>query len=277
MRVSDETVEKLLKQGGIVNDSQLDELKTLAKRSKQSLQETVIDQKVVSDEKLTKMIGELIDVPFVRIEPKDILDDVLKKIPEHIARQYNVVLFAINDDGSLSLAMEDPDDVQALNFIQKEIGYNTKVFLATKSNILDCLENYRGDMNDELDEVISVQKDASAEDQNVSQDDFAENSPIAQTVNLLLEYAIKSNASDIHIEPREDYVQVRYRIDGVLKEVNKLPRNVHGALVSRIKILSNLKIDERRVPQDGRFKIKLSSKQYAFRVRSTNLATGGYR
>ena len=95
MRVSDETVEKLLKQGGIVNDSQLDELKTLAKRSKQSLQETVIDQKVVSDEKLTKMIGELIDVPFVRIEPKDILDDVLKKIPEHIARQYNVVLFAI--------------------------------------------------------------------------------------------------------------------------------------------------------------------------------------
>ena len=274
MRVSDETVEKLLKQGGIVNDSQLDELKTLAKRSKQSLQETVIDQKVVSDEKLTKMIGELIDVPFVRIEPKDILDDVLKKIPEHIARQYNVVLFAINDDGSLSLAMEDPDDVQALNFIQKEIGYNTKVFLATKSNILDCLENYRGDMNDELDEVISVQKDAAAEDQNVSQDDFAENSPIAQTVNLLLEYAIKSNASDIHIEPREDYVQVRYRIDGVLKEVNKLPRNVHGALVSRIKILSNLKIDERRVPQDGRFKIKVSGKQYALRVSTLPIADG---
>ena len=274
MRVSDETVEKLLKQGGIINDSQLDELKTLAKRSKQSLQETVIDQKVVSDEKLTKMIGELIDVPFVRIEPKDILDDVLKKIPEHIARQYNVVLFAINDDGSLSLAMEDPDDVQALNFIQKEIGYNTKVFLATKSNILDCLENYRGDMNDELDEVISVQKDASAEDQNVSQDDFAENSPIAQTVNLLLEYAIKSNASDIHIEPREDYVQVRYRIDGVLKEVNKLPRNVHGALVSRIKILSNLKIDERRVPQDGRFKIKVSGKQYALRVSTLPIADG---
>ena len=274
MRVSDDTVEKLLKQGGIVNDSQLDELKTLAKRSKQSLQETVIDQKVVSDEKLTKMIGELIDVPFVRIEPKDILDDVLKKIPEHIARQYNVVLFAINDDGSLSLAMEDPDDVQALNFIQKEIGYNTKVFLATKSNILDCLENYRGDMNDELDEVISVQKDASSEDQNVSQDDFAENSPIAQTVNLLLEYAIKSNASDIHIEPREDYVQVRYRIDGVLKEVNKLPRNVHGALVSRIKILSNLKIDERRVPQDGRFKIKVSGKQYALRVSTLPIADG---
>lgn len=274
MRVSDETIEKLLKQGGNITNAQLDELKTLAKRSKQTLQEAVLEQKIISEEALTKLIGELIDVPFVRVEPKDILDDVLKKIPEHIARQYNVVLFAMNEDGSLSLAMEDPDDVQALNFIQKEIGYNTKVFLATRSNILDCLENYRGNMNDELDEVISVQKDANSDDQNVSQDDFAENSPIAQTVNLLLEYAIKSSASDIHIEPREDYVQVRYRIDGVLKEVNKLPRNVHGALVSRIKILSNLKIDERRVPQDGRFKIKVSGKQYALRVSTLPIADG---
>lgn len=274
MRVSDQTIESILKQGGVVDEPQLADLKLIAERSKQTLQETVIEQKVISEEDLTKLIGDYIGVPFMRIEPKDIPEDVLKRIPEHIARQYNVVLFEKNEDDSLSLAMEDPDDVQALNFIQKEIGYNTKVFLATKSNILDCLENYRGNINAELDEVIAVQKDTSAEDQNVSQDDFAENSPIAQTVNLLLEYAIKSNASDIHIEPREDYVQVRYRIDGVLKEVNKLPRNVHGALVSRIKILSNLKIDERRVPQDGRFKIKVSGKQYALRVSTLPIADG---
>lgn len=274
MRVSDQTIESILKQGGVVDGPQLADLKLIAERSKQTLQETAIEQKVISEEDLTKLIGDYIGVPFVRIEPKDIPEDILKRIPEHIARQYNVVLFEKNEDDSLSLAMEDPDDVQALNFIQKEIGYNTKVFLATKSNILDCLENYRGNINAELDEVIAVQKDTSAEDQNVSQDDFAENSPIAQTVNLLLEYAIKSNASDIHIEPREDYVQVRYRIDGVLKEVNKLPRNVHGALVSRIKILSNLKIDERRVPQDGRFKIKVSGKQYALRVSTLPIADG---
>lgn len=274
MRVSDQTIESILKQGGVVDEPQLADLKLIAERSKQTLQETAIEQKVISEEDLTKLIGDYIGVPFVRIEPKDIPEDILKRIPEHIARQYNVVLFEKNEDDSLSLAMEDPDDVQALNFIQKEIGYNTKVFLATKSNILDCLENYRGNINAELDEVIAVQKDTSAEDQNVSQDDFAENSPIAQTVNLLLEYAIKSNASDIHIEPREDYVQVRYRIDGVLKEVNKLPRNVHGALVSRIKILSNLKIDERRVPQDGRFKIKVSGKQYALRVSTLPIADG---
>ena len=274
MRVSDQTIENILKQGGVIDEPQLADLKLIAERSKQTLQETIIEQKVISEEDLTKLIGDYIGVPFVRIEPKDIPEDILKRIPEHIARQYNVVLFEKNEDNSLSLAMEDPDDVQALNFIQKEIGYNTKVFLATKSNILDCLEDYRGNINAELDEVIAVQKDASAEDQNVSQDDFAENSPIAQTVNLLLEYAIKSNASDIHIEPREDYVQVRYRIDGVLKEVNKLPRNVHGALVSRIKILSNLKIDERRVPQDGRFKIQVSGKKYAFRVSTLPIADG---
>ena len=110
--------------------------------------------------------------------------------------------------------------------------------------------------------------------QAVTEEDFAENSPIAQTVNLLLEYAIKSAASDIHIEPREDFVQVRYRIDGVLQEVNKLPRNVLGALVSRVKILSNLKIDERRVPQDGRFKIRVSGKQYALRVSTLPISDG---
>lgn len=125
-----------------------------------------------------------------------------------------------------------------------------------------------------LNEVIDVQREDDGSDQKVSEADVAEDSPIAQTVNLLLEYAIRSQASDIHIEPRENFVQVRYRIDGVLKEVNQLPRNVLNALVSRIKILSNLKIDERRVPQDGRFKIKVAGKQYALRVSTLPITDG---
>ena len=273
MRISDNTIEKILKQGGILTESQLADLKTTAERSKRTLQETIIEDKVLEERELAKLVGDYIGTPFVEIEPKDIPDEVLKRIPEHIARQYNVVLFAVDEDGAPMLAMEDPDDVQALNFIQKEIGYNLRVFLATKSNILDCLENYRGDVNDELDEVIAIQKDDS-DAENAKEEEFAEDSPIAQTVNLLLEYAIKSHASDIHIEPREEFVQVRYRIDGVLREVNKLPHNVLGALVSRIKILSNLKIDERRVPQDGRFKIKVSGKQYALRVSTLPIADG---
>ena len=250
-----------------------DLLKTTAECSKRILQETIIEDKVLEERELAKLVGDYIGTPFVEIEPKDIPDEVLKRIPEHIARQYNVVLFAVDEDGAPMLAMEDPDDVQAFNFIQKEIGYNLRVFLATKSNILDCLENYRGDVNDELDEVIAIQRDDS-DAENAKEEEFAEDSPIAQTVNLLLEYAIKSHASDIHIEPREEFVQVRYRIDGVLREVNKLPHNVLGALVSRIKILSNLKIDERRVPQDGRFKIKVSGKQYALRVSTLPIADG---
>ena len=273
MSISDNTIEKILKQGGILTESQLADLKTTAERSKRTLQETIIEDKVLEERELAKLVGDYIGTPFVEIEPKDIPDDVLKRIPEHIARQYNVVLFAVDEDGAPMLAMEDPDDVQALNFIQKEIGYNLRVFLATKSNILDCLENYRGDVNDELDEVIAIQRDDS-DAENAKEEEFAEDSPIAQTVNLLLEYAIKSHASDIHIEPREEFVQVRYRIDGVLREVNKLPHNVLGALVSRIKILSNLKIDERRVPQDGRFKIKVSGKQYALRVSTLPIADG---
>lgn len=274
MRVSDTAIEKILKQGGLVNETQLANLKSSAEQASQSLQQAVLDQSIATDDQLTQLIAHYIGVPFVKIDPKDIAEDTLHKIPEHIARQYNAVLFAENEDGTLNLAMDDPDDVQALNFIQKEIGYNLKVFLATKTNILDCLENYRGDVHKELDEVIAIQQDSQNETQVVTEEDFAENSPIAQTVNLLLEYAIKSSASDIHIEPREDYVQVRYRIDGVLKEVNKLPRNVLGALVSRVKILSNLKIDERRVPQDGRFKIRVSGKQYALRVSTLPIADG---
>ncbi len=274
MRVSDNVIEKILRQGEVIDESQLADFKIEAERYKKSLQSIILDQKIISDQKLTKLIGEYIGVPFTTLDPKKITREVLGKIPEHIARQYNVVLFDESENGSLSLAMEDPDDVQALNFIQKEIGYNVKVFLATRENILSCLENYREDVDKELDEVIAIQQDTQTDSQVVSEEDFAENSPIAQTVSLLLEYAIKSSASDIHIEPREGFVQVRYRIDGVLKEVNKLPGNVLNALVSRIKILANLKIDERRVPQDGRFKVKVVGKQYALRVSTLPIADG---
>ena len=273
MRISDDVIEKVLRQDEAIDDTRLTELKLVAEQSKKSLQEVAVEEKVISNVELTKLISEHIGMPFIEIKADDIPREVLAKIPEHIARQYKAVLFAEDEDGTLSLAMEDPDDVQALSFIQKELGYNIRVYLATKENILDCLDAYRGELGQELSDVIAIQQDKQDE-KVASEEEFAENSPIAQTVNLLLEYAIKSSASDIHIEPREDYVQVRYRIDGVLKEVNKLPRNVLGALVSRIKILSNLKIDERRVPQDGRFKIRVSGKQYALRVSTLPIADG---
>jgi type IV pilus assembly protein PilB len=274
MRISDVTIEKLLERSGITTEAQMTALKEESVRSSRSLHDLVIKQSLIDEKHLAELFADYVHVPFIQLEPKDIIQTVLSQIPERIARQYNAVLFKIDEDGTHHLAMDDPDDIQAVNFIQKEIGDNTKIYLATRDNILACLENYRGDVNEELNEVINIQRADSTENQNVNDDDVAEDSPIAQTVNLLLEYAIRSSASDIHIEPRESYVQIRYRIDGVLKEVNQLPSNVLGALTSRIKILSNLKIDERRVPQDGRFKIKVAGKQYALRVSSLPIADG---
>lgn len=274
MRILDDTLVKILTSGKIATTEQLAPLQEEATRSSRALQDIVIESKLISESDLTKAFAAYADIPYIEIDPRDIPTEVLNRIPERIARQYNAVIFQIDDDGLVHLAMDDPDDIQATSFIEKEIGENVKIYIAPHENILECLEDYRGDVNEELNEVIDIQREDDGSAQQVSEADVAEDSPIAQTVNLLLEYAIRSQASDIHIEPRENYVQIRYRIDGVLKEVNQLPRNVLGALVSRIKILSNLKIDERRVPQDGRFKIKVAGKQYALRVSTLPIADG---
>lgn len=274
MRVSDSTIEKLLTRNNVVTAEKLAELKNVAEHTKHPLQEVIVDEKIIDEPMLTKLFAEYAQIPFIVLDPKQISPDTLKKIPERIARQYEAVIFQIDPDGAVHIAMDDPDDIQAVSFIQKEVGQNTRIYIAARQNILNCLDMYRGDVNKELNDVIDVQREDDGTDDKVSEADIAEDSPIAQTVNLLLEYAIRSSASDIHIEPREEFVQVRYRIDGALKEVNRLPRNVMSALVSRIKILSNLKIDERRVPQDGRFKINVGGKQYALRVSTLPIADG---
>lgn len=275
MRISDAIIEKLLARSGVATAEQIAALKEEATHSRRPLQDLVLEKQIVDEKTLTQAFADYAQIPYIELDPHAIPSDVLNRIPERVARQYNAVLFKVGEDGMQQLAMEDPDDVQAVNFIQKEIGENTQIFIAPRANILAALENYRGDVNEELNEVIDVQReDDETEVQAVSEQDVAEDSPIAQTVNLLLEYAIRSHASDIHIEPREGFVQIRYRIDGVLKEVNRLPHSVIGALVSRIKILANLKIDERRVPQDGRFKIKVGGKQYALRVSSMPVSDG---
>lgn len=274
MRISDTTIEKILIQNKIISEEQLAALQEEATRTHRSLHDLIVQHELIDETGLVKAFAVYADIPYVELNPKDIPHDTLNKIPERIARQYSAVLFKIDENGTQHLAMEDPDDVLAVNFLQKEIGTNLKIHITTRDNILSALENYRGDVTEELNEVIDIQREDSGENQAVTAADIAEDSPIAQTINLLLEYAIQSGASDIHIEPREEFVQVRYRIDGVLKEVNRLPKNVLGALISRIKILSNLKIDERRVPQDGRFKIKIGGKQYALRVSTLPIADG---
>lgn len=274
MRISDDILETLLGRANLATPERITSLKEEAIRSKRSFQDTVIDQRVTDEKTLTRAFADYTSIPYVELDHLNIPKEVLQLIPERIARQYNAILFKVDEEGIRHLAMEDPDDVQAVNFLQKEIGVNSRIYIATREDILSALEAYRGDVNQELNEVIDIQREDASDTQVISEQDIAEDSPIAQTINLLLEYAIRSHASDVHIEPREDFVQIRYRIDGILKEVNRLPRNVIGALISRIKILANLKIDERRVPQDGRFKIKVGGKQYALRVSSLPIADG---
>lgn len=275
MRISDVTMEKLLIRSGVATAEQVDALKEEASRLKHSLQDLATQNDIIDEKTLTKAFSEYAQIPYIELNPSNIPSDVLNKIPERIARQYNAILFKVDEDGTCHMAMDDPDDVQAIDFLEKEFGTNTKIYITPHSNIIEALEAYRSDVDQELNEVIDIQRADEIEgSENVSEQEVSEDSPIAQTVNLLLEYAIRQHASDIHIEPREGFVEVRYRIDGVLKEVNRLPRNVLNALVSRIKILSNLKIDERRVPQDGRFKIKVGSKQYALRVSTIPVSDG---
>lgn len=269
MFLSDKLVTKLFS----MTPEQSKELLAEQQQTGKTLQQLVLAKNMIDERELTKRYADYIGVPFVTIEKKDIPDKALKLIPEPVARHYKAIVFQIDDDGLIHLAINDPDDIQAINFLQKELGTNLKIYVATTQNIFDALDLYRGDVTEELTHVIDIQKEESAQE-NVNEEDISEDSPIAQTVNLLLEYAIKSSASDIHIEPREEFVQVRYRIDGVLHEVNRLPKNVMNALVSRIKILSNLKIDERRAPQDGRFKIKLNQNTFAFRVSTLPISDG---
>ncbi|MGB4966975.1 MAG: GspE/PulE family protein [Candidatus Saccharimonadales bacterium] len=273
MRISDSLVEKLLESTGRFTPTQLAGIRELVKSENKPMQDVVVATNALSEKDLTKLYAEAVDVPFVEFNPRELHKDTLELIPERVARQYLAVAFNTDADNVVYVAMEDPDDVPAISFLQKQLGKPVRVHLATTTTVQGAIDLYSGDtVGSELEKVIAVQEQDS--DEQVDEEDVAEDSPIAQTVNLIIDYGVKNGASDIHIEPRENFILVRYRIDGILKEVNKLPRKMLGALVSRIKILANLKIDEHRAPQDGRFKIAVNNHIYALRVSTLPILDG---
>ncbi len=276
MRVSDSLVEKLLKSTDKVTDEQIAALQKQEKSEKKPLQDIVVSTNTLSEKELTELYAKEIDVPFVEINAREIKKSTLQLIPERTARQYRAIAFDIDKDGTILVAMEDPDDVPAISFLQKQLSKSVRIYLTTTSMVQAALDQYDSNgsgVDTELEKVIAIQAKDDAEEV-IDKADVAEDSPIAQTVNLIIDYGVKNDASDIHIEPREEFVVVRYRVDGILREVNKLPRKVLGALVSRIKILANLKIDEHRAPQDGRFKISVSNHVYALRVSTLPIVDG---
>jgi type IV pilus assembly protein PilB len=274
MRIADSLVEKLLTDSGKLDGAQLTALQAQVATEKKPLQDLAIKNNLISEKDLTQLYAAEIDVPFVELNAREIKHELLKQLPERIARQYNAVVFDVDEQGIKQVAMEDPDDIQALNFLQKQLGTNLKIHITTSSLLRSALDQYRGNISSELTKVIVPEDEADESEEEIDASDLAEDSPVAQTVNILIEYGVKAGASDVHIEPREEFVVVRYRIDGLLREANKLPRKMLGPLVSRIKILSNLKIDEHRAPQDGRFKVEINGLRYALRVSTLPILDG---
>jgi type IV pilus assembly protein PilB len=276
MPIPNTTVIELLKNAKKLTPEQLASLETEATSDKANLEELVVQQNITTDVELTQLFADEIGVPYVEINVKELSKEILKQLPENIAKLYNMVIFGGSIDDPKEprqVAMLDPDDLQAIDVLHKMFGQNIKLFIATRFNILAALDQYRGNIGSEISKIVTDGNDTEA-DEDITEEDIAEDSPIAQTVNLIVEYAIKSGASDIHIEPRDKHVLIRYRIDGVLKEANRLPKRTMAALTSRIKILSSLKIDERRAPQDGRFKINMNGRVFAFRVSTLPITEG---
>ena len=210
------------------------------------------------------MQAYILGIPFVDLKGQHVDFEILSLIPEPIARNHNIVAFRKGKD-SLEVAMLDTEDLAAIDFIRKKTGFKILPRLTDTESVKSALLSYQKSLKAEFGDII--QKEANTlkaisdktGDEEVSEDDLkklAEDVPVVRIVDTLLKHAIIQDASDIHIEPMETQVLVRYRIDGLLHDAMVLPRQVASGIVARIKVLSNLKLDEHRLPQDGRFKIE---------------------
>jgi type IV pilus assembly protein PilB len=223
----------------------------------------LVDKGKVTEEQYTQAYAAALKIPYVNLREHTIDKSVMDIIPESTAREHMIIAYEQTDE-SVKLAMADPRDRQIVEFIHKKVDKNLEVSLASRSGIRETLGKYQGTLESELQQVITEAKNAQVVGGDLSK--AAEDLPIIKIADSILRHAIAKDASDIHIEPTEDTVVVRYRIDGILHDMMVLPKTVLAGVVARIKILSNLKIDEHRLPQDGRFKIESDDYNVAFRV-----------
>ncbi len=252
-----DAIEKLSKP---LDPAVLEEALKQATLQNKTLEEILITGNLIDESDLYQKIGDILNVKFITLKGREIKKEILNLIPGPLAGTHQVVSF--DQEGNiLDLAMTDPTDIQTIEFLHRKTGFSPQVFITTPSDLKDALRRYHAELKDEF----TTKKTSVA----ATPDDLkkaAEELPIINIVNSILEHAVYENASDIHIEPEEKELVIRYRIDGILKTVMNLPKNLQNGLTARIKILSNLKLDEHMVPQDGRFKIQIQDEQMAFRV-----------
>lgn len=265
--LTDEIQEKLLKllvDEGLVATSTIEATKERAAKESRPLFTLMNEQGDIDDELLTHAIAQVSGVPYVNLANTIIDQAILALLPEDIAERFMAVPLA-EVQNRLAVAMLDGNNVQAVDFLANRIQRPIKVFMASELGIRHVLDQYKTDLSsvDKAAEFSQAEKQAEEESDVKT---IVQDSPISQALSKILEYAVKSRASDIHIEPLETALKIRCRVDGVLREVMQLPKSIEPALVSRVKILSNLKIDEHRVPQDGQFAVRVANKEVDLRI-----------
>lgn len=222
---------------------------------------------VIPEDALYQSLAQSIGRPYINLKDRNIMQDVLFLIPEPICQTHEVIAFERSNDGVVKIAAVDPDDIQTFEFIEKKSGCPVEVHLTSPGQIRQAARLYHKNLEMEFKDLsLSGRGDLSAGADGQKLEKLASDLPVVRLVNSLLEYAIFEGASDIHLEPQEKELVVRYRIDGILRQVMTLPKSVLAGIVARIKILSNLKLDEHRLPQDGRFKIENTNYKISFRV-----------
>ncbi len=269
----EDRLKEFLLDAGMVSSSALQKADTEAKRSGKTIEEVLLSNNDVSEDGLRRVKAWATGIPFVDLSHEKISMDVLSLIPEPIARNHNLVAYRKTPAG-LEVAMLDVGDLPAIEFIKKKVGLRVLPRLTSSESIKNVLLQYRKSLQGEFDDIIkkeSIHLEKINDDvsDNQSEEDLkklAEDLPVVKIVDTLLSHAILQGASDIHIEPHEKGVVVRYRIDGILRDAMELPKTAGSGLSARIKVLSNLKLDEKRLPQDGRFKIDLNNEKVSFRV-----------
>lgn len=267
------TLNSALIQQQVLTDSSIKQLeKELAGlKVPEAWEQFLVDKKLLTEDQLLAVKSELLGVPVVDLRNEQIPQDVLNLVPEPIAHRHQVISFQKSKE-ELALAMTDPEDIQTKEFIQKKTGLRIKPFLIGKTSLDFGLSKYHSSLEKEIkhlftggsDQPLSTTPEGESAEDGLKK--MAEEIPVIRVVDTFFEYAIFEKASDIHIEPQENAVIVRYRIDGVLHDVMTLPKVIQAAIVARIKVLSNLKIDEHRLPQDGRFKVEKDGYKFSMRV-----------
>jgi type IV pilus assembly protein PilB len=273
---TEQQVEDALVNGSMITPDRLKEARDAANKQHEPIFSYMVKNHFITDEQLTKANATITKVPYVNLLTARVDPAVLNLLPQDTAERYMAVPLG-EMQHRLVVAMLDADNVQAVDFLSNKIGRSLKVYVASEAGIRQVLKQYSTTLGAQMSDAFSAQNEASANDlsgksgqrgdkKNSEIKTLVEDSPISKALSAILEFAAHNRASDVHIEPLEKELKVRCRIDGVLREIMRLPKNTEAALISRIKILSNLKIDEHRTPQDGQFSILVDGKAIDLRV-----------